>query len=108
MEEISVRAFVGHSFKDRDKKIVNTFTEYFESLKIGRSFDWDHAKRSETKAISVKINCVLSLKYNPSKTSIKYLYMNYLKKIYKAKHISTELYESAFFKSEKRENSNSK
>lgn len=50
-----IRAFVGHSFDDRDKDVVNAFTDYFDSLKIGMPFDWDHAKRVEAKAISDKV-----------------------------------------------------
>lgn len=50
-----VRAFVGHSFDEKDKAIVGSFTDYFDSLKIGMLFDWDHAKRAEARAISDKV-----------------------------------------------------
>jgi len=51
-----IRAFVAHSFnEERDGAIVRAFTEYFDSLKETAGFTWEHAERSESKAISEKV-----------------------------------------------------
>jgi len=50
-----IRAFVGHSFNDKDKSVVETFTKYFDSLKGALSFEWDHAEEAEPKELSEKV-----------------------------------------------------
>ncbi|MBL7177103.1 MAG: tetratricopeptide repeat protein [Desulfobacteraceae bacterium] len=53
MEKIN--AFVGHSFIDEDKNVVEAFTSYFDSLKGALPFDWDHAEKAEPIALSEKV-----------------------------------------------------
>lgn len=50
-----IKAFIGHSFDSNDKTVVDTFIEYFNSLKKAMSFDWDHATEAEPKALSDKV-----------------------------------------------------
>jgi hypothetical protein len=49
-----IKAFVGHSFEDDDKAVVQVFLDYFDTFKkLG--FNWERAKDSELKAVSEKV-----------------------------------------------------
>jgi hypothetical protein len=50
-----LRAFVGHSFDEKDQEVVNHFQRFFDSLKDTIGFEWDHAERPEAKAVSEKV-----------------------------------------------------
>jgi hypothetical protein len=50
-----VKAFIGHSFDDKDMAVIDEFIKFFDALKIGMPFEWDHAQRPEIKAISEKV-----------------------------------------------------
>jgi tetratricopeptide (TPR) repeat protein len=55
-----IRAFVGHSFTDDDKNLVNTFLEYFDqiqSMDIG--FTWDHAKLAKPIELAEKVKSII-------------------------------------------------
>ncbi len=53
MEQL--KAFVGHSFREDDKKVNHTFFNYFDSLKDAIGLEWDHADKAEGKALSKKV-----------------------------------------------------
>lgn len=41
-----ISAFVGHSFTDNDKDLVDKFLDYFDTLKdMDIGFSWDHAEK---------------------------------------------------------------
>jgi hypothetical protein len=42
-----IKAFVAHSFEERDGTVVRGFLEYFSSLKETAGLTWDHAERPE-------------------------------------------------------------
>lgn len=51
-----VKAFIGHSFTEDDKKLNDTFLEYFNEIKkTGIGFTWDHAKDAEPKDLAEKV-----------------------------------------------------
>ncbi|WP_432450611.1 hypothetical protein [Aliiroseovarius marinus] len=51
-----VRAFVGHSFSDKDEEVVRKFTDFFDTLKNGsKNFDWVHATESRSEDVSEKV-----------------------------------------------------
>jgi len=52
----NIRAFVGHSFSERDKPLVRKFLDHFETLAKGfPGFSWDHAEEAEAGSISEKV-----------------------------------------------------
>ena len=61
MQEI--RAFVGHSFTDDDKAVVNCFLEYFAQLSKSHSnFSWDHAQDAEPRIVAEKVMSLIENK----------------------------------------------
>lgn len=51
-----LRAFVGHSFNEADKRLVQTFLDYFESLgEILPDFSWKHAEHAEPTVLADKV-----------------------------------------------------
>jgi tetratricopeptide (TPR) repeat protein len=49
-------AFVGHSFEESDKEIVQKFLDFFDRVKeLPIGFTWDHAKLAESKELSKKV-----------------------------------------------------
>jgi tetratricopeptide (TPR) repeat protein len=53
----NVKAFVGHSFNEMDKQLIDKFLEYFNSLKS--ILEWNHAKETEPKGLSTKVKDVM-------------------------------------------------
>ena len=53
----SIFAFVGHSFEDIDKSVVDEFLDYFRSLQEGAlpDFKWENAKRADIKTLAKKV-----------------------------------------------------
>ena len=51
----SIKAFVAHSFEERDEIVVRAFLDYFDSLKETAGLTWDHAERAESQFISQKV-----------------------------------------------------
>ena len=51
----SIKAFVGHSFDEDDKDLVERFLAFFESLKGTTDFESDHAEKAEAKGVSKKV-----------------------------------------------------
>lgn len=50
-----LKAFVAHSFDERDQPVIKPFLDYFDSLKKTTNFEWDHAEGAEIKAVSQKV-----------------------------------------------------
>lgn len=50
-----IKAFVGHSFDPEDKPTITAFTEMFDSLKKGISFEWEGAEETQIKTLSNKV-----------------------------------------------------
>jgi hypothetical protein len=51
-----LRAFVGHSFSDQDKALINIFCEHVDKLaKAHLGFTWDHAVEAEPAPLSNKV-----------------------------------------------------
>ena len=51
-----IAAFVGHSFTDNDKEVVDKFLAYFDTLTdMGIGFSWEHAEKAEPKILSQKV-----------------------------------------------------
>lgn len=50
-----IKAFIGHSFNENDKEVINRFLNFFDSLKDTIGFEWDHAEKAESKALSKKV-----------------------------------------------------
>jgi hypothetical protein len=54
MEQI--KAFIGHSFIENDKILVDKFLEFFDTIKdLNISFSWDHAEKAEVDILSNKV-----------------------------------------------------
>ncbi len=52
----SIKAFVGHSFNEKDDLIVRKFIEHFNAVKdMGYGFTWDHAEKAEPKDLCKKV-----------------------------------------------------
>jgi len=52
----SIRAFVGHSFSERDKDLIGTFLAHFKNLESAYpAFSWDHAEEAEPLPLSEKV-----------------------------------------------------
>jgi tetratricopeptide (TPR) repeat protein len=53
---MTVRAFVGHSFLDKDKEVVRAFTDYLDTLKRSLpDFDWEHATEPKPGGVPTKV-----------------------------------------------------
>jgi tetratricopeptide (TPR) repeat protein len=51
-----IKAFVGHSFADNDKAVVNIFIEHFHTLAATlHGFSWDHAQQAEAESVAGKV-----------------------------------------------------
>lgn len=50
-----IKAFLGHSFEDADKKTVDIFKEYLNSLKKTMPFEWEDAQEKEVRTLSEKV-----------------------------------------------------
>jgi hypothetical protein len=51
-----LRAFVGHSFVERDQELVRIFCDHFDNLKKAHlGFSWDHATEAEPSPLSDKV-----------------------------------------------------
>lgn len=51
-----ISAFVGHSFSENDKELVQTFLDYFNHIaNLGIGFHWDHAEPAEPKDLFKKV-----------------------------------------------------
>ncbi len=50
-----LKAFVGHSFDEKDQGLVQSFLSYFDSLKDTTGLEWDHAEKAEPKELSRKV-----------------------------------------------------
>ena len=50
-----IKAFVAHSFEDKEKTLVGLFKEHFDSLKKVMAFDWEDAQEKGMRAISEKV-----------------------------------------------------
>lgn len=58
-----IRAFVGHSFEDEDKDVVQAFLAYFDSIKkLGLNFIWEHAEEAQPQPISKKVRALMESK----------------------------------------------
>jgi tetratricopeptide (TPR) repeat protein len=56
-----IRAFVGHSFTDDDKNVVNTFLKFFDQLSESHpDFSWEHAEAAEPKDLATKVSTLLA------------------------------------------------
>jgi tetratricopeptide (TPR) repeat protein len=56
-----IKAFVGHSFSEADKDIVNAFLEYFDQLKgVVPHFSWEHAYAAEPKDLADKVMTIIA------------------------------------------------
>jgi hypothetical protein len=52
----NVNAFVGHSFTDNDKAIVDVFLELLTTFKETRNdFTWEHALKAESRELAAKV-----------------------------------------------------
>ena len=52
----AVRAFIGHSFSDKDKDVVRCFVDYFDTLKGSLpDFDWVHATQPRPDGVPNKV-----------------------------------------------------
>lgn len=50
------KAFVGHSFTDDDKAVVQEFLNYFDQIKdMNIGFSWEHAEKAEPRALAEKV-----------------------------------------------------
>jgi tetratricopeptide (TPR) repeat protein len=59
MEQI--RAFVGHSFREVDKTVVDTFLEFFDQLKgVVPHFSWERARAAEPKDLADKVMALIA------------------------------------------------
>jgi len=50
-----LRAFVGHSFDEKDKDLVRCFLNYFDTIGQTLDFQWEHAEWAELKELSRKV-----------------------------------------------------
>jgi tetratricopeptide (TPR) repeat protein len=51
-----IRAFVAHSFLDKDKPLVERFLEFLDSVKkVLPNFSWDHAKEAKPISVAQKV-----------------------------------------------------
>ena len=49
-------AFVGHSFAELDKVLVDKFLTFFNTIRdMNIGFNWDHAEKAEPKILSIKV-----------------------------------------------------
>ena len=48
-----IKAFVGHSFDEKDEILINKFTKFFDSLSA--ILEWDHARERQANSVSIKI-----------------------------------------------------
>jgi hypothetical protein len=55
-----VAAFVGHSFLERDGKVVQTFLSYFDDLESMGILHWDHAEAAEPRELSEKVKAKMN------------------------------------------------
>ena len=58
-----IRAFVGHSFVEEDKVVVEKFLRHFDSLKkILPNFSWESARGAEPRELSAKVFSLIKKK----------------------------------------------
>src|ERR1700722_14301389 len=51
-----LRAFVGHSFRDKDQGLVRIFLDHFSVIaKSHNGFSWDHAEAAHPGSLSEKV-----------------------------------------------------
>lgn len=50
-----IKAFVGHSFEEKDKETITKFKEYFDSLTKSMDFQWDDAQEPQIMSLSDKV-----------------------------------------------------
>ncbi|MDP1677844.1 MAG: hypothetical protein Q8L88_13385 [Bacteroidota bacterium] len=50
-----IRAFVGHSFLEKDKAIVECFLKYFGTLSDSVDFEWEHAEKAAPDGLAEKV-----------------------------------------------------
>ena len=57
----ALKAFVGHSFSDRDDMVVRAFQDFLTALsKTIPGFVWDHAKPAEPKLVANKVLALMA------------------------------------------------
>ncbi|GAA0535512.1 tetratricopeptide (TPR) repeat protein [Rhizomicrobium palustre] len=55
-----IKAFVGHSFNQADKPVVDAFLDYFDQLTgIVPHFSWEHATAAEPKELAEKVLAII-------------------------------------------------